>query len=154
MLWIETPTNPLLTINDIEGLVKAVKAKNPKIIVVVDNTFCSPYLQSPLLLGADISLNSATKYIGGHSDLIMGILTVKDEELHKKLFYAALSFGGCPGAMDCFLAMRGLKTLEARMKIHCRNAYAIAKFLETHPLVEKVIYPGLESHPQHELAKK
>lgn len=105
-------------------------------------------------MGADISLHSVSKYIGGHSDVIMGALIVKNKEMKEKLFYSSISFGGCPSAFDCYLAVRGLKTLEARMKIHCKSAYSVAKYLEEHPLVEKVIFPGLESHPQHALAKK
>lgn len=122
--------------------------------MLVDNTFASPYLQNPLDLGADISLHSVSKYIGGHSDVIMGALVFKDKELRETMAYSAKSFGGNPSSFDCYLAVRGLKTLECRMKIHCKSAYSIARFLEDHPLVEKVIYPGLESHPQHEVAKK
>lgn len=131
LVWIETPTNPLLKIIDIEEIVKIVRKKNGNnTIVVVDNTFSSPYLQSPLTLGADIVAHSLTKYIGGHSDVVMGCLIFNDETLKTNLEFAAKSFGGCPSVFDCYLAMRGLKTLEARMKVHCKNAYSIANYLE------------------------
>lgn len=154
LVWQETPTNPLLTINDIESLVKKIKAKNPNVLFVSDNTFATSYLQNPLDLGADIVLHSVSKYIGGHSDVIMGALAMKRKDLWDRLDFALKSFGGCPSVFDCYLALRGLKTLEARMKMHCKNAFVLAKWLDKHPQVKKVIYPGLESHPQHEIAKK
>lgn len=152
LIWIETPTNPTLKVCDIEAICKLAKEK--EIITVVDNTFCTPYLQSPLQLGADICVNSATKYIGGHSDVLMGTVTLNDTKLCEQLKFLAKSFGGVPGPFDCYMALRGLKTLKVRMEQHCKNAMVIAKFLEKHAKVEKVVYPGLESHPQHEIAKK
>jgi cystathionine gamma-lyase len=152
LIWVETPTNPTLKICDIEAICKLAKEK--EILSVVDNTFPSPYLQSPLLQGADICVNSVTKYIGGHSDVVMGTLTLNDAKLYEKLRFLSKSFGGVPGPFDCYLALRGLKTLKVRMEQHCKNAAVIAAYLEKHPKVEKVIYPGLESHPQHEIAKK
>lgn len=157
LVWMETPTNPLLTINPVKRIIEAVRAKEQngqKIVCLVDNTFATPYLQSPLQLGADISLNSVSKYIGGHSDIIGGTLSVVDKELHQKLFFASISFGGCPSTFDCWLAMRSLKTLESRMRLHCRYAYIVANFLEKHPLIEKVLYPGLESHKNFKNAKE
>ena len=152
LIWIETPTNPTLKVCDIEAITTVAKAKG--IITVVDNTFPSPYLQSPLLLGADISVNSVTKYIGGHSDVVMGVLTTNSTEFKDKLFFTSKTIGGTPGPFDCYMALRGLKTLKVRMEAHCRSAQTIAEYLEAHPQVEKVIYPGLTSHPQHEVAKK
>jgi len=152
LIWVETPTNPTLKVCDIEKICAIAKEKN--IVTAVDNTFPSPYLQSPLLLGADISVNSVTKYIGGHSDVVMGVLVTNNKELRDKLFFTSKTIGGVPGPFDCYLALRGLKTLKVRMEAHCRSAQIIAEFLETHPKVEKVIYPGLKSHPQHEVAKK
>jgi len=152
LIWIETPTNPTLKVCDIEKICALAKAKG--IISVVDNTFPSPYLQSPLLLGADISVNSVTKYIGGHSDVVMGVLVLNDDALRDKLFFTSKTLGGVPGPFDCYLALRGLKTLKVRMEAHCKSAQIIAEYLESHPKVEKIIYPGLKSHPQHEVAKK
>jgi cystathionine gamma-lyase len=152
LIWVETPTNPTLKVCDIEEICKLAKSKN--IITAVDNTFPSPYLQSPLLLGADISVNSVTKYIGGHSDVVMGVLALNDTEMRDKIFFTSKTIGGTPGPFDCYLALRGLKTLKVRMDAHCRSAQTIAEYLETHPKVEKVIYPGLQSHAQHEVAKK
>jgi cystathionine gamma-lyase len=152
LIWMETPTNPTLKICDIEKICELATSKN--IITVVDNTFQSPYLQSPLLLGADICVNSVTKYIGGHSDVVMGVLVLNDVTLRDKLFFTSKTIGGVPGPFDCYLALRGLKTLKVRMEAHCRAAQVIAEYLEMHPKVEKVLFPGLESHPQHELAKK
>lgn len=152
LIWIETPTNPTLKVCDIEEICKIAKSKG--IITVVDNTFPSPYLQSPLQLGADISINSVTKYIGGHSDVVMGILVCNDQAMNDKLFFTSKTVGGTPGPFDCYLALRGLKTLKVRMDAHCRSAQIIAEYLEKHPQVEKIVYPGLPSHPQHEVAKK
>jgi cystathionine gamma-lyase len=152
LIWVETPTNPTLKVCDIEKICAIAKEK--KIVTAVDNTFPSPYLQSPLLLGADISINSVTKYIGGHSDVVMGVLVTNDKELQEKIFFTSKTIGGTPGPFDCYLALRGLKTLKVRMEAHCRSAQVIAEYLETHPKVEKVIYPGLKSHAQHDIAKK
>jgi len=152
LIWVETPTNPTLKVCDIEKICAVAKEK--KVLTAVDNTFPSPYLQSPLLLGADISVNSVTKYIGGHSDVVMGVLVVNDVEIRDKLFFTSKTIGGTPGPFDCYLALRGLKTLKVRMEAACRSAQIISEYLETHPKVERVIYPGLVSHPQHETAKK
>lgn len=153
LVWIETPTNPLLKIIDIEA-VSAV-AKRHGLIVVVDNTFASPMLQRPLEKGADIVMHSATKYLNGHSDMVGGMLVVGDNaELAEQLAFLQNSIGGVQGPFDSFLALRGLKTLHLRMKAHCENAAAIASHLSAHASVEKVVYPGLASHPQHDLAKR
>lgn len=153
MVWIETPTNPMLKIVDIAA-VSAV-AKRHGLIVVVDNTFASPMLQRPLELGADLVLHSATKYLNGHSDMVGGMVVVGDNaELAEQMAFLQNSIGGVQGPFDSFLALRGLKTLPLRMKAHCANALALAQWLDKHPAVEKVIYPGLTSHPQHELATR
>mgnify|MGYP000892026204 CR=1 FL=1 len=152
VIWIETPSNPTLKLIDLEAVAKLAKEKN--ILTVCDNTFCNPYLQSPLLLGIDISLNSCTKSIGGHSDLVMGVLVLNCAILYKDLFLAAKSIGACPSPFDSYLCIRGLKTLEVRTMQICCNSYHLAHFLEKHPLVEKTIYPGLKSHPQHKIACK
>ncbi|GAB3912492.1 cystathionine gamma-synthase [Larkinella knui] len=152
MVWIETPTNPLLRIVDIEAIAAITKAKNT--LLVVDNTFASPYLQNPLDLGADIVLHSVTKYLGGHSDTVMGAIILNDDEIAKRLEFIQNACGAVPGPQDCFLVLRGIKTLHIRMQRHCENALQIARFLSQHPKVSQVNYPGLENHPQHELAKK
>lgn len=152
MVWLETPTNPTLKLTDIAAIVKIAKQK--EIMVVVDNTFMSPYFQRPLELGADIVVHSATKYIGGHSDIVGGVAVTSSHELAEKLGFLSNSMGGVQGAFDSFLALRSLKTLPIRMRAHAENAMKIAVFLEGHPLVDRVIYPGLKSHPQHELATK
>ena len=152
MIWLETPTNPTLKLTDIEAIVKIAKPKN--ILVVVDNTFMSPYFQRPLELGADIVVHSATKYIGGHSDMVGGIAVTSDEKLADRIGFLSNSMGGIQGPFDSYLALRSLKTLPIRMKAHQESAITIAKYLESHPLVQKVVYPGLTSHPQHALAKK
>jgi cystathionine gamma-lyase len=152
MIWIETPTNPTLKIVDIKAICEFAKAKN--ILVIVDNTFMSPYFQRPLKLGADVALHSTTKFVGGHSDLVGGAVVVRSEELAEKYQFLTNSMGGIASPFDSYMAMRSLKTLPLRMEAHQKNAVAIAEFLETHGKVEKVIYPGLKSHPQHELAKK
>lgn len=153
MVWIETPTNPMLKIVDIAA-VTAI-AKRHGLIVVVDNTFASPMLQRPLEMGADLVLHSATKYLNGHSDMVGGMVVVGDNaELAEQMAFLQNSVGGVQGPFDSFLALRGLKTLPLRMKAHCANALALAQWLEKHPAVEKVIYPGLTSHPQHELATR
>ncbi len=151
MIWIETPTNPLLKLADIAAVAKIAKAKG--IVTVVDNTFMSPYFQRPLELGADVVLHSTTKYVGGHSDLIGGALVTSRDDIAEKLFFLQKSMGGVPGNFDAYLAMRSLKTLPLRMEAHQKNAIAIAQYLQEHKKVERVIYPGLSSHPQHALAK-
>lgn len=153
LIWLETPTNPLMKIVDVVGVTNAVKNKNPDILVAVDNTFATPYLQRPLDLGVDIVMHSATKYLGGHSDLVMGALMVKDEKLAKELHFIQFAAGAIAGPMDSFLVLRGIKTLHLRMQRHCENGMAVAKFLKEHNKVSNVYYPGLESHPNHEIAK-
>lgn len=151
MVWIETPTNPMLKIVDIAAI--AAIARKHGLLVVVDNTFASPLVQRPLALGADIVVHSATKYLNGHSDMVGGMAVVGDNaELAEQLAFLQNSVGGVQGPFDSFLALRGLKTLPLRMRAHCDNALALAQWLETHPAVEKVIYPGLPSHPRHALA--
>ncbi|MGB5292165.1 MAG: PLP-dependent aspartate aminotransferase family protein [Lysobacterales bacterium] len=151
MIWVETPTNPMLKIVDIAAV--ADVARQHKALLVVDNTFASPMLQRPLELGADIVVHSATKFLNGHSDMVGGVAVVGDnEELASQLWYLLNSIGGIQGPFDSFLAMRGLKTLALRMNAHCQNALQIAQYLEGHPSVAKTIYPGLKSHPQHDLA--
>lgn len=152
MLWLETPTNPMLKLVDIRKLSALAKAKG--VITVVDNTFMSPYFQRPLELGATIVVHSTTKYINGHSDMVGGALVVSDDQLAEKIQFLSNSMGGIQGAFDSFLAMRSLKTLPIRMKAHASGAMTMAKHLEKHPKVERVIFPGLESHPQHALAKE
>ena len=152
LLWIETPTNPLMRIADIEALAERAHARGAD--VVVDNTFASPYLQQPLDLGADLVLHSATKYLGGHSDLILGAVCTSDDEWAEKLRFQIKSSGANPGPMDCFLTLRGTKTLHLRMDRHCANARRIADFLTDHPKVGRVRYPGLADHPGHDLAAK
>ena len=152
LMWIETPTNPLLRIVDIEALVKLAKPKN--ILTVVDNTFASPYLQRPLEFGADAVLHSATKYLAGHSDVIHGAVASSNQEIMENLRFQTKTSGAVPGPMDCYLTLRGIKTLSVRVQRSVENAKQIADFLENHDEVESVLYPGLASHPQHELAKK
>lgn len=152
ILWLESPTNPLLKIVDIEKCAKIAKEYN--ILVVVDNTFATPYLQKPLKLGADIVLHSTTKYLNGHADVIGGALVVNSESLYQDLKFFQNAVGGVPSPMDCFLILRGLKTLPLRMERHCENARKIAKFLTSHPKVKKVYYPGLGEHKGHEIAKR
>jgi cystathionine beta-lyase/cystathionine gamma-synthase len=152
MIWIETPTNPLLKIIDIRVVTAICKEKG--ILSVVDNTFASPYLQNPLDQGADIVMHSVTKYLGGHSDTVMGALIVKDDELAKQLAFIQNASGAVPGPQDCFLVLRGIKTLHIRMQRHCENAKVVSLWLEDHPKVGKVYYPGLPSHDGHQLATK
>ena len=152
MLWVETPTNPLLKLSDLEALGKVARSKDA--YMVVDNTFMSPYFQKPLDLGAHIVVHSATKYLGGHSDVIGGVLVTNDEKIHERMKFCQKSVGAVPGPFDCFLTLRGLKTLAIRMRAHQENAMKLAEWLSGHDQVEKVIYPGLPSHPHHELAKK
>lgn len=154
LIWLETPTNPLMKIADIEEISKVVKAKNPNILVAVDNTFATPYLQQPLTLGADIVMHSATKYLGGHSDLLMGALIVKDSKLAEEVHFIQFAGGAVAGPMDSFLALRGIKTLHVRMQRHCENGRAIANLLKNHNKVGEVYYPGFENHPNHHVAKK
>ncbi len=152
MIWVETPTNPMLSIIDIKKISKLKNGKN--ILLVVDNTFATPYLQKPLDLGADIVMHSATKYLGGHSDLVAGALIVKDRSLAKELYFIQNSTGAICGPMDSFLALRGIKTLHLRMQRHCENGRGIAIFLVSHPKVDKVYWPGLQDHPNHDIAIK
>jgi cystathionine gamma-lyase len=152
LIWIESPTNPLMQIVDIEACARIAKEKN--ILLAVDNTFASPFLQTPLLLGADIVMHSVTKYLGGHSDVIMGALVMNDTALYDRLYFILNSCGANPGPMDCFLVLRGIKTLHLRMERHCYNGRKIAEFLKTHPRIEKVYWPGFEDHPNHLIAKK
>jgi len=152
LAWLETPTNPLLKITDIARVAEIAKKHN--IIFVVDNTFMSPYFQNPLDLGADIVMHSVTKYINGHSDVVMGVLATNKKELFDDLKFLQNGIGSVPSAFDSFLALRGIKTLHVRMREHERNAFKVATYLSSHPKVERVVYPGLPSHPQHELAKK
>lgn len=152
LVWVETPTNPTLKIVDLAKVCSI--AREHGAVSAVDNTFATPYLQNPLALGAHIVCHSATKYLGGHSDLIMGVLVTSDEDLHARLKFLQLSEGAVPGIFECFLLLRSTKTLHVRMDRHNENAMRIARHLEKHPAVERVVYPGLESHPQHALAKK
>lgn len=152
LIWAETPTNPTLGIIDIAAL--AALAKPRGIRLAVDNTFASPYLQNPLDLGADIVMHSITKYLGGHSDTVMGGLITNDDALAEQIAFNQNATGAVPGPQDCFLVLRGLKTLHLRMERHCSNALAVAAFLQSHPAVDKIYFPGLPSHPGHEVAKK
>lgn len=152
LVWLESPTNPTLKITDIRMVAQECKQRN--CLLAVDNTFCSPYFQSPLALGADLVVHSVTKYIGGHSDVVMGLVCTNSEDLYTQLRFIQNGVGAVPSPFDCFLAHRGLKTLHVRMEAAGRNAQAIAMFLEEHKSVSKVLYPGLPSHPQYELAKK
>jgi cystathionine gamma-lyase len=152
LVWLESPTNPMLQISDIKAICEASHAVNAK--VVVDNTFMSPYFQNPLDLGADMVMHSLTKYINGHSDVVGGAIMLSDNAQYDKLWYLQNSIGPSQSPFDSWLVLRGVKTLALRMRAHASNAIEIAKFLESHPKVDKVIYPGLESHPQHELAKR
>jgi cystathionine beta-lyase/cystathionine gamma-synthase len=152
MIWVETPTNPMMKIIDIEAMVNIAKEYN--LISVIDNTFASPYLQNPIDLGADIVMHSATKYLGGHSDVVMGAICTSHDALYEQLAFIANSCGATPGPQDSFLVMRGLKTLHVRMDRHCSNGKAVAHFLKNHPKVGKVYWPGFEEHPNHLVAKK
>ncbi len=151
LLWIETPTNPLMNITDIKAA--AAIAKKANALLCVDNTFATPYLQNPLDLGADIVMHSATKYLGGHSDVIQGALMMNDDSLREQLYFIQKSCGAVPGPMDCFLVLRGIKTLHVRMKQHCENGRKVAHFLKNHPKVDKVFWCGFEDHPQYAVAK-
>jgi cystathionine beta-lyase/cystathionine gamma-synthase len=152
LIWVETPTNPMMTIIDLRAT--AAIAKKYKVWLAVDNTFATPYLQRPLDLGADIVMHSATKYLGGHSDLVMGALIVKDKELANKLYFIQNASGAICGPQDSFLALRGIKTLHVRMQRHCENGKAVALYLANHPKIENVYWPGFESHPNHHIAKE
>ncbi|MDQ4126850.1 MAG: PLP-dependent aspartate aminotransferase family protein, partial [Actinomycetota bacterium] len=152
LLWIETPTNPMLTLSDIARLSELARERGA--MVAVDNTFASPYFQNPLALGADIVVHSTTKYMGGHSDIVGGAVATSDPDLHEGMKFYQNAAGGVPGPFDSWLVLRGLKTLAVRMRQHEENALAVAEFLQGHPEVETVSYPGLPSHPQHELAKR
>ena len=151
LIWAETPTNPLMNIADIKAI--ASLAKENKILLCVDNTFASPALQNPLTLGADIVMHSATKYLGGHSDVIQGALVINDKALRDELYFIQKSCGAVPGPMDCFLVLRGIKTLGIRMERHSQNGERIAHYLKAHPAVKKVYWPGFEDHPGHAIAK-
>lgn len=152
LIWVETPTNPMMSIIDIEAVSSI--SKKYKILFAVDNTFATPYLQLPLDLGADIVMHSATKYLGGHSDLVMGALVVKDKELADRLYFIQNASGAISGPQDSFLALRGIKTLHVRMQRHCENGKAVAHYLKSHPMVDKVYWPGFEDHPNHHIAKR
>ncbi|WP_256013062.1 cystathionine gamma-synthase [Desertivirga xinjiangensis] len=152
LIWLETPTNPTMQIVDIMGVSAIAKANN--IMLAVDNTFASPYLQNPINLGADIVMHSVTKYLGGHSDVVMGALMLNDEVLYKQLWFIYNACGATPGPMDSFLVLRGIKTLHLRMKAHCENGREVARYLKTHPAIDKVYWPGFSDHPNHSIAKK
>ncbi|MBT8318353.1 MAG: cystathionine gamma-synthase [Lutibacter sp.] len=152
LIWVETPTNPMMNIIDIQAVSNV--AKKHQILMAVDNTFATPYLQNPLDLGADIVMHSATKYLGGHSDVVMGALVVNDKDLAERLYFIQNSCGAVCGPMDSFLVLRGIKTLHVRMQRHCENGKAVAEFLAKHPKIEKVYWPGFENHPNHDVAKK
>jgi cystathionine beta-lyase/cystathionine gamma-synthase len=151
LIWVETPTNPMLNIIDIKAVAEISRKHN--LLLAVDNTFATPYLQLPLDLGADIVMHSATKYIGGHSDVVMGALIVKDQELAERLYFIQNASGAVCGPQDSFLVLRGIKTLHIRMQRHCENGKAVAEFLASHPKIEKVYWPGFETHPNHNIAK-
>ena len=152
LVWLESPTNPLLNVIDIRAAAEA--AHEVGAVVVVDNTFASPYLQQPLSLGADIVMHSATKYLAGHSDTVAGFLATNDPTIAERLYFLQKSLGAIPGPFDCWLVLRGIKTLAVRMRQHCENARRVASFLESHPHVERVLYPGLPTHPGHEIASR
>lgn len=152
LIWVETPTNPIMNIIDLEAVAKI--SKEHEVLLAVDNTFATPYLQQPLDLGADILMHSATKYLGGHSDVVMGVLVVKDEALANRLYFIQNASGAVAGPQDSFLVLRGIKTLHLRMQRHCENAKAVAEYLNDHPKVDNVYWPGLASHPNHEIAKR
>lgn len=152
LIWAETPTNPMMNVVDIAAISEV--AKKYKLLFAVDNTFATAYLQRPLDLGADIVMHSATKYLGGHSDVVMGSLVVKDKDLADKLYFIQNASGAVCGPMDSFLVLRGLKTLHVRMQRHCENGRAVAEFLASHPAIEKVYWPGFEDHPNHDVAKR
>ncbi|WP_025741987.1 cystathionine gamma-synthase [Aquimarina pacifica] len=152
LIWVETPTNPMMNIVDIKAIAEVSKKNN--LLLAVDNTFATPYLQRPLDLGADIVMHSATKYLGGHSDVVMGALVVKDEKIAERLYFIQNASGAICGPQDSFLVLRGIKTLHIRMQRHCENGRAIATYLKNHPKIEKVYWPGFEDHPNHQIAKE
>ncbi|TRO67500.1 cystathionine gamma-synthase [Christiangramia sabulilitoris] len=152
LIWLETPSNPMMNITDIEAVTRI--AKKHGVLVAADNTFASPYLQRPLDLGADIVMHSATKYLGGHSDVVLGGLVVRDKVLYQKLYFIQKASGAIPGPQDCFLVLRGIKTLHLRMQRHCENGEAVAKFLRSHPGIDQVYWPGFDDHPNHDIAKR
>ncbi|MGJ8660936.1 MAG: cystathionine gamma-synthase [Bacteroidota bacterium] len=152
MIWVETPTNPMMNIIDISAMSEL--AKGAKALLCVDNTFATPYLQNPLELGADVVMHSATKYLGGHSDVVMGALVTSNEEIAKEIYRIQNSSGAVTAPMDCFLVLRGIKTLHLRVQRHCENGEKVARFLAAHPKVDKVYWPGFESHPNYDIAKK
>ena len=152
IIWAETPTNPMINVFDISGLAEISKSNN--LLLVVDNTFASPYLQNPLDMGADVVMHSATKYLAGHSDVVLGALMLNNDQVAEKLYFTQNASGAVPGPQDCFLTLRGIKTLHVRMQRHCENASKVAHFLNTNPMVEKVYWPGLETHFNHDVAKK
>ena len=154
MVWLETPTNPLLSITDIRAVAETLRSHPNRPLLVVDNTFATPYLQRPLEFGADIVVHSTTKYLGGHSDVVGGAVVVKDQELYEKLAFLQNAAGAVPGPMDCFLVLRGIKTLPVRMDRHAENAETLVEFLAGHPKVERLLYPFHESHPQYKIAKR
>ena len=154
LVWLETPTNPLLNVTDIRAVAEIVHAHPNHPLLVVDNTFATPYLQRPLELGADVVVHSTTKYLGGHSDVVGGAMVVKDQGLYEKLAFLQNAVGAVPGPMDCFLVLRGLKTLHLRMDRHAENAVALVEYLSTHPKVEWLLYPSHPSHPQYQIAKR
>lgn len=152
MIWMETPTNPMLNVLDIQAASKIAKERG--VMLVVDNTFATPYLQRPLDLGADVVMHSGTKYLGGHSDVVLGLLATKNKEIADKIYFIQNASGAILGPMDSFIALRGIKTLHVRMDRHCENGAAVAHFLDAHPAVEKVYWPGFEGHNGHEVAKR
>lgn len=154
LVWLETPTNPLMKIADLAALSRAVKARLPDAWLAVDNTFASPYLQQPLLLGADFAVHSTTKYLGGHSDVVGGAIVTTDASAYERLKFLQNAVGAVPGPMDCWLVLRGIKTLALRMQRHSENASRVAEYLDSHPAVSQVLYPGLENHPGFEIARR
>ncbi len=152
MIWVETPTNPMMNVVDIQAVTQLAKQNN--LLLAVDNTFASPYLQQPLTFGADIVMHSATKYLAGHSDVVLGSLVVNDDDLHERLSFIQNASGAVPGPMDSFLTLRGIKTLHVRLQRHCENGKAVAEYLSAHPKIEKVYWPGFDTHPNHEVAKR
>lgn len=152
LIWVETPTNPMMNVVDIAAVAQLAKKNNLRL--AVDNTFASPYLQQPLNFGADIVMHSATKYLAGHSDVVLGSLVVNDDDLHQRLAFIQNASGAVPGPMDSFLTLRGIKTLHVRLQRHCENGKAVAEYLEAHPKIEKVYWPGFDTHPNHDVAKK
>ena len=152
MIWVETPTNPMMNVVDIQAVAQLAKQNN--LLLAVDNTFASPYLQQPLTFGADIVMHSATKYLAGHSDVVLGSLVVNDDHLHERLSFIQNASGAVPGPMDSFLTLRGIKTLHVRLQRHCENGKAVAEYLAAHPKIEKVYWPGFDTHPNHEVAKR